>query len=218
MKKVIILFTILLSVKTVAQSNPEKELGVWYAYGGSHKISEKIDLKTQAHFRFFDVASDMQQLMLRFGANYKFNNTFSAYLGYGFFTTDATFNIDGGDANEQRLVEDFNIKHKHSKFSFSHRFRLEHRFFSADTRHWIRYNLGVSHPISGNLSAYAYGEYFYSFTNKINSQNWLGFGVKHAISKTIKLQLGYHNISTNNGSNFNRIIAGIAISTNHLKK
>lgn len=218
MKNILLAFALLLSTLIYGQKNPEKELGVWYAYGGSHKVSEKINLKTQAHFRFFDIASDMQQLMLRFGANYKINEKFSAYLGYGFFNTDATFDADGGDANEHRLVEDLNINYKHSKFSFSHRFRLEQRFFSAETRHWIRYNLGISHPVTEKLTAYVYGEYFYSLTNKINSQNWLGIGGKYAVTKNVKLQLGYHNISTNNGANFNRIIAGFSINTNHFKK
>ena len=65
-------------------------------------MSEKVSIKTQAQFRFFDIANDLQQLMLRAGANYKINNTFSAYLGYAFFNTDATFDVDGGDATERR--------------------------------------------------------------------------------------------------------------------
>jgi long-subunit fatty acid transport protein len=159
----------------------------------------------------------MQQLMLRAGANYKFNNTFSAYLGYAYFNTDATFDVDGGDASEHRIVEDLNINYKHSKFGIAHRIRLEHRFFTNDTRHWIRYQLGVNHPISDKLSAYVYDEVFLNFQGNTYSQNWFGIGVKHKLSNTVKLQLGYHNISLNGGANFNRIIAGISISTNHLK-
>ena len=93
MRKIIILITLVLSMNCMAQSNPEKELGIWYAYGGSHKIAKKITLKSQAQFRFFDIANDMQQLMLRAGANYKFNNSISAYFGYAFFNTDATYDV-----------------------------------------------------------------------------------------------------------------------------
>ena len=218
MKKIFITVILLVSINSIAQTNPENKLGVWYAYGGSHKVSEKVTLKTQAQFRFFDIASDLQQLMLRAGANYKINNTFSAYLGYAFFNTDATFDVNGGDANEHRLVEDFNINYKHSKFGIAHRFRFEQRFFSSDTRHWFRYQIGINHPISEKLSAYVYDEVFLNLQGDTYSQNWFGFGVKHKISETIKLQLGYQNISLNGGANFNRIIAGIAISTNHRKK
>ncbi len=218
MRKLIIACTILLSINSIAQTNPENELGLWYAYGGSHKLSDKVSLKTQAQFRFFDVASDLQQLMLRAGANYKINKTFSAYLGYAFFSTDATYDVDGGDVSEHRLVEDFNINYKHSKFGIAHRFRFEQRFFSNDTRHWFRYQIGINHPITEKLSAYVYDEVFLNFKGDTYSQNWFGIGVKHKLSNTVKLQLGYHNISLNGGSNFNRILAGISISTDHTKK
>ena len=218
MKKIILTLLLLSSIASIAQSNPEKKLGMWYAYGGSHKISEKISIKTQAQFRFFDIANDLQQLMLRAGANYKINNTFSAYLGYAFFNTDATFDVDGGDANEHRIVEDLNINYKHSKFGVAHRFRFEQRLFKTNTKHWFRYQLGINYPISNTLSAYVYDEVFLNFEGNTFSQNWFGIGVKHKLSNSVNLQLGYHNISLNGGANFNRIIAGIAISTNHTKK
>ena len=169
-------------------------------------------------FRFFDIASDLQQLMLRAGANYKFNKTFSATVGYAYFTTDATFDTSGGTATEHRLVEDFNINHKHSKLGVAHRFRFEQRFFSDNTSHWFRYQLGFNHPITEKLSAYVYDEVFFNFSGDTYSQNWFGIGVKRKISDSVKLQLGYHAISLNGSANFNRIIAGISISTDHLKK
>ena len=206
MKKIILTLLLLSSINSFAQSNPEKKLGMWYAYGGSHKMSEKVSIKTQAQFRFFDIANDLQQLMLRAGANYKINNTFSAYLGYAFFNTDATFDVDGGDANEHRIVEDLNINYKHSKFGVAHRFRFEQRLFKANTKHWFRYQLGINYPISNTLSAYVYDEVFLNFEGNTFSQNWFGIGVKHKLSNSVNLQLGYHNISLNGGANFNRII------------
>lgn len=218
MKKIIFALTLLFSIKNIAQTNPENKLGVWYAYGGSHKVSDNISLKTQAQFRFFDVASDLQQLMLRAGANYKLNNTFSAYLGYAYFSTDATFDVDGGDVPEHRLVEDININYKHAKFGIAHRFRFEQRFFSSNTSHWFRYQLGLNHPISKKLSAYIYDEVFLNLQGDTYSQNWFGIGLKHKVSNTLKLQLGYHHISLNGGANFSRVLAGFSISTNHTKK
>lgn len=218
MKKLFFVVALILSISSIAQSNPEDKLGVWYAYGGSHKVSNKFALKTQAQFRFFDIASDLQQLMLRAGANYKINKTFSAYLGYAFFNTDATFGTDGGDAIEHRLVEDFNINYKHSKFGIAHRFRFEQRFLPNNTLHWFRYQIGVNHPITKKLSAYIYDEVFLNLQGDTYSQNWFGIGIKHKVSNTLKLQIGYHNISLNGGANFNRILAGFSISTNHTKK
>lgn len=218
MKKITFIITLLISIQMSAQSNPEKKLGAWYTFGGSHKISEKVSLKSAAHFRLFTVTKDLQQFMLRLGANYKFNNTLSGTFGYAFFNTDSTFELDGGDSNEHRIFEDLNINYKLRKFSFAHRFRLEHRFSQNDTRHWIRYQLGMNYPLSEKLAAYTFNETFFNFKGDTYSQNWFGFGVKHKVSKALKLQLGYQNISINGGTNFNRIIAGIAISTNHRKK
>jgi hypothetical protein len=217
MRKLIFVFIILFSIKGNAQTNPENKIGVWYAYGGSHKTSEKVILKSQAQFRFFDLANDLQQMMLRAGANYKFNDTFSGYLGYAYFNTDSTFGVDGGNASEHRLVEDFNIHYKHSKLGIAHRFRFEQRFFSSNILHWFRYQLGLNHPITNKLSAYIYDEVFLNLKGDTFSQNWFGIGIKHKVSNAVKLQLGYHNISLNGAASFNRIIAGIAISTNHMK-
>ena len=201
-----------------AQSNPEEKVGAWYSLGSSHKISNKTTLQPLAHFRFFTMTKDLQQLMLRFGVNHAFNKTISATLGYAYFNTDATFDQEGGTANEHRIYEDFNIKHAAQKFKFAHRFRLEHRFFETDTRHWIRYQIGINHPISSKLTAFTYNEVFFNFQGNTYSQNWFGLGLKRSLSKNVKAQLGYQNIALHGGANFHRIIMGISFSTNHIKK
>lgn len=218
MKKTIILFALLFSLKSISQTSAESELGVWYMYNGSHKVSNNFSLKTMAHFRFFEIGDDIQQFIGRFGGNYKINNNLSATLGYSFLNTDASFNSNGGEINEHRVYEDFNIKHKINSLDFAHRFRAEQRFLNSTTAHLLRYQIALSYPLNNKWSTYLYNEVFFDFDGEAFNQNWLGAGFKYKISETTKLQLGYQNISINNGINFNRILLGIAINTDHRKK
>ncbi len=212
MKKIFILFFAFISFNMLGQKNPENSLGVWYMYGGSFELSDKWKLKSLAHFRMFDLTNDLQQYLYRVGANYKINKTLSVTGGYAYLNTDATFDVDGGNEDEHRLYEDFNIKHKASKLGFDHRFRLEHRFFERDTQHWIRYQLGLSYPLSKTLSAFVFDEIFFNFQGDTYAQNWIGGGLTFKASDHIKLKAGYMNISNNNIS-LNRIQLGIIFNT-----
>ncbi|MGB1042975.1 MAG: DUF2490 domain-containing protein [Tenacibaculum sp.] len=219
MKKILLLFVLSISLNSIAQSNAEKELGVWYMYNGSHKLSPKFSLKSMAHFRFFEIGDDMQQFIGRIGGNYKINNNLSATIGYAFLNTDGinSYNVDGGEVNEHRIYEDFNIKHKIADLKFAHRLRAEHRFYNSQTGHFIRYQLGLSHPLSEKWSTYIYDEIFFDFDGEPFNQNWLGVGFKYKLSNSVKLQAGYMNISDANSISLDRIQLGISINTNHFK-
>ncbi len=221
LKKILFLLVATFSLPNVAQQNtsndPTKELGIWYMYNGSHQISKNFSLKSMAHFRFFDIADDMQQFIGRLGANYKLNKTISATLGYAFLNTDTTFKNKGGDFNEHRIYEDLNIQHKVAALSLAHRFRAEQRFLEHTTGHFIRYQLALSHPINKKWTAYLYDEVFFDFEGEAFNQNWLGAGVKYKLSKTCKLQLGYMKVLNDFNASFDRIQLGIAINTHHRK-
>ena len=201
-----------------AQNPAENKLGTWYMYNGSHKLSEKFAIKSMAHFRFFDFANDMQQFIGRIGANYKVNNTINVTLGYAFLNTDVTYDLDGGDFNEHRIYEDLNIKHKANKLGFAHRIRAEHRFFNSTTGHFLRYQLGLSYPISNKWSTFLYDEIFFDFDGEAFNQNWLGFGFTYKTSDALKLKFGYQRISTNGNVNFNRLLLGVILNTDHSHK
>ncbi|WGH76809.1 DUF2490 domain-containing protein [Tenacibaculum tangerinum] len=221
MKKLTLLTIILFSLNNFAQQSiapdPTKELGAWYMYKGSHQISDKFSLKSMVQFRFFEIGDDMQQFIVRLGGNYKFSKTISAAVGYVFLNTDRTFNVDAGDFNEHRIYEDLNVKHKIATVSFTHRLRGEQRFFESTTGNFLRYQIALSQPINEKWSAYLYDETFLDFEGESYNQNWLGAGFKYKVSTTLKLQAGYQLINVNEIGNFNRILLGVAISTNHRK-
>ena len=212
MKKTITFLLFLLTISSYTQSNPEKELGVWYMYNGSHKLSENFSLKTMAHFRFFEVGDDLQQFITRLGVNYKINKNLSVTVGHAFLNTDGTYDLIGGYAYENRTYEDFNVKHNIAKLGFAHRLRAEQRFFESSTGHFLRYQLGLSYPINEKWSTYLYDEIFMDFDGENFNQNWLGLGVKYKLSKTLKLQLGYMKITDANDRSFDRIQIGVALS------
>ncbi len=217
MKKIVLAITIFISINSFSQNDAQNQLGAWYMYGGSHKISDNWSIKSLAHFRFFEVTDDLQQLLIRAAGNYTINKTLNVSLGYAYLNTDGTYNISGGEANEHRIYEDLNIKHKLSKLNLAHRFRLEHRFFETDTDHWVRYQLGLSYPITNNWSAFFFDEVFLNFQGDTFAQNWIGGGLTYKLSSLIKLKAGYMNIQQNS-TDFDRIQLGIILSTNHQKK
>lgn len=212
MKKLFFLTFILFSIQSYSQSTGEKELGVWYMYNGTHKLSDKFSLKTMAHFRFFEIGDDLQQFITRLGVNYKINKNLSVTVGHAFLNTDGTFDQLGGDAYENRTYEDFNVKHSISKLGFAHRLRAEQRFFESGTGHFLRYQLGLSYPIDEKWSTYLYDEIFMDFDGENFNQNWLGAGFKYKLSKVLKLQLGYMKITDANDRNFDRIQIGVALN------
>lgn len=217
MKKLFLAFTLLFSITAIAQikltKDPEKSIGAWYMYNGSHKISDKFSAKTMAHFRFFDMGDDMQQFIGRLGLNYKINKTLNVTLGYAYLDTDRTFGLDKGNFSDHRIYEDLNVKYKIKKFGFAHRFRAEQRFFEGTTGHFIRYQLGISYPISSEWSTFIYNEVFFDFDGEAYNQNWLGGGFKYKLNDAVKLKFGYQNISVNNGPTVDRILIGVELLT-----
>lgn len=218
MKKTVFLFIILFSLNCFSQKNPEGQIGSWYMYNGSHLLSDKISLKSMAHFRFFDLANDIQQFIGRVGVNYKLNKNVSTTLGFAYLNTDATYGVNEGNVNEERFYQDLNIKHHLSKLGIAHRFRAEQRFFNETFGHFVRYQLGLNYPISNKWSTYIYDEVFFDFDDEVFNQNWLGAGVTYKASKEIKLKLGYQNIEINNGPQFDRVLLGLILTTDHRKK
>lgn len=79
-------------------------------------------------------------------------------------------------------------------------------------------NFAQTNPEKETGVWYMYNETFFDFDDEAYNQNWLGAGFAYKISKSAKLKVGYQKISVNNGGSFDRILLGIAISTNHQKK
>ncbi|MFK8058724.1 MAG: DUF2490 domain-containing protein [Polaribacter sp.] len=224
MRKIILFMCLSFYVfKIQAQKSTENQLGTWYMYNGSHKLSEKYSLKTMAHFRYFELASEFQQEIYRLGVNYKFNPKINLTLGTSYATGDLAYDVASPFLYEWRLYEDLNIKSKWGKFNARHRIRLEHRFihkniFTDETQNWIRYDLNVSYPLSKTWSVYAFNELFLNIDrSKRFAQNWTGAGFLHQWNKNLKFKIGYFQIKSPNNV-LKRLQLGIILNTDFSKK
>ena len=65
-----------------AQQPGEDEMGAWYMYFGTNKISERLSIHTEAQFRFYETTSNFNQMLLRTGLNYHIDPNAIATGGY----------------------------------------------------------------------------------------------------------------------------------------
>ena len=224
MKKIfLILFLSFLCTKTQGQKNPENKVGSWYMYNGSHKLSEKYSLKTMAHFRYFELASEFQQEIYRLGINYTFTPKTNITLGVSYASADVAYDTSSINLYESRFYEDLNLKSNWKNFTAKHRFRFEQRFIhkNIDTeefQNWLRYSFNLSHPLSNSWEAYIFNELFLNLNSaKTFSQNWTGIGFLYKWSNNIKLKIAYLQIKTPNMV-LKRIQLGVILNTSFLKK
>ena len=231
MKKVITLLILLATITyTQAQSEVtgEDDFGSWFMYFGTNKIADKWSIHTEAQFRYYEMASNFNQLLLRTGVNYHINPNAIATLGYGFIDTDPTFrefDVLGDDAifennaiSEHRIFEQFILKNKVWEFKFEHRYRLEQRFVQnnatgiSNTLHRARYRIQMTLPLTDIFFLNFYDEIFINLQDDAFSQNraYAALGVN--VTEDLSMQFGYlknHFSETN----FDRFQVGLFYNT-----
>ncbi len=223
--KYLLLLIVLLSAInfTNAQDTGEDKWGAWYMYFGTNQVSDKLSIHSEAQFRYYEVTSSFNQLLLRTGLNYHINDEAIATIGYGYINTDGTFADipDEENSNEHRIFEQFILKNKVGKFKFEHRYRLEQRFISTQnddfTEHRARYRLQLTYPINEKWFLNAYDEVFINLQEPIFGQNRLYGAIGYTVQSNFSIQLGYlKNHFT--GINFDRLQLGVIYNTDFRKK
>ena len=180
-----------------AQDTGEDKLGAWYMYFGTNKIAERFSIHTEAQFRFYETTSNFNQLLLRTGLNYHINPNAIATGGYGFISTDGTFEEfpDETNSKEHRLFEQFILKNKVWEFLFEHRYRLEQRFLdfgdATDTQHRARYRIQMTLPLTDTFFLNFYDELFINLQDDLFGQNRLYGAVGVRITENSSVQFGY---------------------------
>ena len=206
----------------------------WFMYLGNHKISEKWGVHLEAQLRRNDYVAKPQQLLLRTGINYYFNNQVFVTAGYCFvetypygeFPAKATF-------PENRLWEQFQIKTQLKRVEWVSRFRLEQRFSNlpvlnttqsiyepGDAVYTNRFRLlnRFSIPFKGetivdkSLYATVYDEFFINFGKNVAAnfldQNRAYAAIGYKIPSVGKLEIGYMYQTIFKGN-------GVKIENNH---
>ena len=218
MKKILLLFLLFFTVSNFAQEIGDDQLGSWFMYFGTNKVSEKLSIHTEAQFRYFEIAKNFNQLLLRAGVNYHINSDAIATFGYGYISTDGTFEEIPEEATikEHRIFEQFILKNTVGKFKFEHRYRLEQRFINFpdrnDTQHRARYRLQITLPLSAVFFLNFYDEIFLNLQDDVFGQNRLYGAIGANVFKNTSVQVGYlknHFPS----ANFDRLQIGVFYNT-----
>lgn len=233
MRKIIPFLVIITMYNANAQNNlsidnGEEDLGSWFMYFGTNKIAEKWSIHTEAQFRYYEIASNFNQLLLRTGVNYHINSDAIATLGYGFIETDPTFaevgNVSGtvllhnNSISENRIFEQFILKNKVWEFKFEHRYRLEQRFVQnnftndSNTLHRARYRIQMTLPLTDTFFLNFYDEIFINLQNEAFGQNRLYAAVGVNVTQDLSMQFGYLK-NHFSATNYDRLQVGIVYNT-----
>lgn len=219
MTKIFIAFILMaLSINVSAQSGPdEDQLGAWYMYFFNKKFGDsQFGIQGDYQFRFWDLGSDLEQILLRTGATYRPKNADILFtLGYANITT-GTFGESDDNFVENRIYQEALFTQKiGSRFLLTHRLRYEQRWVEdQDFRTRYRYNLFLNVPfnnteLSKNTVYLAlYNEIFINGQREIGddrtveyfdrNRTYLGMG--YGLRDNLRMQVGWMKQTTANWS------------------
>jgi hypothetical protein len=212
----IISISLFISKNGNAQINEDK-MGAWYMYFFNTTFKESPwGVQGDVQFRNWNIAGDLEQLLLRGGVTYKPKKTdIKLTFGYGNVTT-GSYGPDKSTSSESRIYQEalFPVQFGNRLYT-NHRFRYEQRFVEGqDLRTRYRYNLFLN--IALNKSKMDKGTLYLALYNElfINGQRSTGNGntveifdrnrfysaLGYMIKKGLKIQFGVMNQTTDNWS------------------
>jgi hypothetical protein len=192
---------IALMLPNIAQSQ-DSDFGNWMIYIGNKKLNDKWNLHNEVQYRNYNAISDLEQLLLRTGLGYTFNEAKNnILLGYGYILSEnyAGDTDEKISVNEHRIYQQFTSKQSVGKVKLNHRYRFEQRFVESNFKMRFRYFLGLNIALNnkenGKNAFYlsAYNEIFLNTESSIFSRNRVYGGIGYKINKNIKIETGYMN-------------------------
>ena len=191
----------------------EDQTGGWYMYFFNTTLNDSPwGIQGDLQHRNWNIAGDLEQLMLRGGLTYSPKNANIKFtLGYGNITTGA-FGSDNTTTAESRFYQEalFPVKFG-NRFYTNHRFRYEQRFVeNQDFRTRYRYNLFLNIALNkvnmerNTIYLALYNELFMNGQRTIGNGNTVEFfdrnrlygAVGYVIQDGLKVQLGVMNQTT----------------------
>tara|TARA_R100000935_G_C2814562_1_gene156643 strand:- start:457 stop:1140 length:684 start_codon:yes stop_codon:yes gene_type:complete len=197
----IVALTLGLMLPFFAQAQ-DSNLGNWLIYIGNKKLDKNWNIHNEVQYRNYNAIGDLEQLLLRTGLGYTFNEGKNDFLiGYGYILSENY--IDNNDnkvsINEHRIFQQFTSKQNIGAIKVNHRYRFEQRFVEEDYKMRFRYFLGLNIPLNkvqeDNKYFYlsAYNEIFLNTESAIFDRNRVYSGIGYQLNKNIKLELAYMN-------------------------
>ncbi|MFT5253243.1 MAG: hypothetical protein ACI87N_002273 [Flavobacteriales bacterium] len=196
----IALITLLTLSKSKAYSQ-ESNFGNWLIYIGNKKINNKWNIHNEVQYRNYNAIDDLEQLLLRTGLGYSFNdNKNNVLLGYGYIMAENYIPLrdEKISINEHRIYQQFTAKQKVRGVKLNHRYRFEQRFVESDFKMRFRYFLGLHIPLNkysdkNNFYLSVYNEIFLNSEPKVFDRNRLYSGLGFQVNKNFKIEAGYMN-------------------------
>lgn len=200
-KKIILMALTFMLMPLVYIQGQESNFGNWLIYIGNKKLNNKWNIHNEVQYRNYNAIGDLEQLLLRTGLGYSFNeNKNNILLGYGYILSENYFNEDDKiSINEHRIFQQFTTKQSVGQVKLNHRYRFEQRFVESDFKLRFRYFLGINVPLqykeSGKNPLYfsAYNEIFLNSKSSVFDRNRLYGGLGYKFSDAVKVELGYMN-------------------------
>lgn len=84
----------------------DSDFGNWLIYIGNKKLNQKWNLHHEIQYRNYDIIGDLEQLLLRTGLGYTFNDhKKNILLGYGYILSDNYI----GNTDEKNSISEHRI-------------------------------------------------------------------------------------------------------------
>jgi hypothetical protein len=192
-----VIFVLLLVRDSNAQKN---DVGNWFIYFGNQQISKTWNWWNEVQYRNYNLAGDLQQLLLRTGLGYNLTeNNNNILLGYGFIKSKAYLpgTNDKVGTNEHRVYQQFITRQTFGRVFIQHRYRIEERFLQDDFLMRFRYFLSFNIPINNKTLAQktiytsVYNEIFLNAQSSIFDRNRLYAALGYVINKNIRAEVGF---------------------------
>lgn len=197
MKKAYLLFAfVLIAFAKPAFAQPA-DLGNWFIYFGTGKINAKWSLWTEAQYRNYNIAGDLEQMLLRTAIMYQLAEGVIVAPGYAYILSQP-YDAAGGrfTTQEHRIFQQLILRQHFGRFYLGHRYRLEERILEDNFRIRFRYFFSANYCLNkpsmekGTLYLSAYDEIFLHRDAPFYDRNRLYGGLGYVISPHLRFEVG----------------------------
>lgn len=218
----LIFFILIIPISNHAQDTGEKRLGSWVDIISTNKITDRISINGSYTSWSYELTDNQHLSLGLIGVYYKFKKNASAGLLIGRASIDSNYESGNPMTIENRIAEQLSINHGHNKVKWSHRFRLEHRFFNYSDKedvlkHRLRYRFKGKLPLNKTFYASVYNEIHFNLNEFDFNQNRIYGGIGTKLNQNLSFDIGYvrHSFKT---KSFNRLTFQLNINLDFRKQ